>query len=99
MTMKTPATLAETAVVTSTGHCVTVLRRKTVAHDEQIMRALDLAGNFVIGTPQGFRYRRPKARKFTRPNLDTVFVIDREGRATSALPGAYFAAHYTVIQT
>lgn len=94
-----PATLAETAEVNSTGHRVQVLRRQGVLHDEQIMRALDLAGMFVIGTPNGFRYRRPNKRRFTRPGPDTVFLIDREGRATAALPGPYFQAHYTVIQT
>lgn len=98
-TTPTPATLAEVAVVNSTGHRVQVLRRESIRHDEQIMRALDLAGNFVIGTPQGFRYRRPKVRRFTRPAADTVFMIDNQGRATAALPGAYFQTHYTVIQT
>lgn len=99
MIAPTQATLAETAEVNTTGHRVQVLRRQGVRHDEQIMRALDLAGNFVIGTPGGFRYRRPNKRRFTRPTADTVFLIDRQGRATAALPGAYFQAHYTVIQT
>lgn len=97
--MTAPVSLAEVAAVNSTGHRVTVLRRRSVSHDEQIMHALELAGHFVIGTPQGFRYRRRDKKRFTRPAADTVFMIDNQGRATAALPGAYFQTHYTVMQT
>lgn len=89
--------LAETAVVTSTGDRVRVLRRQGIAHDEAIMRALEAADCFVIGTPSGFRYRRPRKRKFTRPQADTVFLIDEAGRATTSLPGSYFQAHYRIV--
>lgn len=97
--MTAPVSLTEVAVVTTTGHRVRILRRRSVKHDEQIMHALELAGHFVIGTPQGFRYRRPDKRQFTRPKPSTVFLIDDRGRATAALPLAYFQAHYTVMQT
>ena len=97
--MTAPVSLAEVAAVNSTGHRVTVLRRRSVSHDEQIMHALELAGHFVIGTPQGFRYRRANKKRFTRPDPSTVFLIDDQGRATAALPGAYFQTHYTVMQT
>lgn len=91
--------LAETVTVNTTGETVRVLRRRGVRHDEQIMHALELAGHFVIGTPQGFRYRRRDKKRFTRPEPSTVFLIDDQGRATAALPGAYFQTHYTVMQT
>ena len=94
--MTAPATLAETATVNTTGETVRVLRRRGVLHDEQIMRALEMAGHFVIGTPGGFRYRREGKRQFTRPEPATVYLIDDEGRATHAVPGAYFAKHYTI---
>lgn len=97
--MTAPVSLAEVAAVNSNGHRVNVLRRLSVSHDEQIMHALELAGHFVIGTPQGFRYRRANKKRFTRPEPSTVFLIDDQGRVTAALPGAYFQANYTVIQT
>lgn len=95
--MKPPVSLAEVAVVNSTGDKVRVLRRRSIAHDEQIMQALEAAGHFVIGTPQGFRYRRANKRRFTRPEPSSVFLIDDKGAATAVLPGAYFQAHYTVL--
>lgn len=94
--MTAQASLAETAIINTTGQTVRVIRRRGVLHDEQIMRALELAGHFVIGTPAGFRYRKHGKKRFTRPEPATVYVIDDEGRATAALPGPYFAKHYTI---
>lgn len=94
--MTAPTSLAETAIVNSTGQRVRVLRRRGVRHDEQIMAALELADHFVIGTPGGFRYRKYGKKRFTRPEPSTVYVIDSEGKATTALPGAYFAKYYTI---
>lgn len=94
--MTAPVSLAEVAVVNSTGHRVNVLRRLSVSHDEQIMHALELAGHFVIGTPQGFRYRKHDKRKFTRPARDTVFIV-KDDEITATLPGPYFYANYQVI--
>lgn len=94
--MNAPTSLAETAIVNTTGDKVRVLRRRGVRHDEQIMTALELAGHFVIGTPGGFRYRKYGKKRFTRPEPATVYLIDSEGKATAALPGAYFAKHYTI---
>lgn len=94
--MNAPTSLAETAIVNTTGDKVRVLRRRGVRHDEQIMRALELAGHFVIGTPGGFRYRKHGKKRFTRPEPATVYLIDAEGKATASLPGAYFAKHYTI---
>ena len=96
--MRAPVSLAEVAVVNSTGDKVRVLRRRGVLHDEQIMRALELAGHFVIGTPQGFRYRKRGKKRFTRPEPDSVFIIDDQGKATATLPGAYFQQHYTIVK-
>lgn len=94
--MTSPRSLAEVATLNSTGHAVRVLRRLSVAHDEQIMTALENAGCFVIGTPQGFRYRRPNKRKFTRPDPSAVFIV-KDDEITATLPGPYFYAHYKVI--
>ena len=94
--MTAPSSLAETATVNTTGQTVRVLRRRGVLHDEAIMRALELAGHFVIGTPGGYRYRKHGKTRFTRPEPATVYLIDDEGKATHALPGAYFAKHYTI---
>jgi len=94
--MRTQMSLAETATVNTTGQAVRVLRRRGVRHDEAIMRALELAGHFVIGTPGGFRYRKHGKKRFTRPEPATVYLIDAEGKATAALPGPYFAKHYTI---
>lgn len=88
--------LAETATVNTTGDKVRVLRRRGVRHDEQIMTALERAGCFVIGTPYGFRYRRPNKRNFTRPARDAVFIV-KDDAVTATLPGPYFYAHYQVI--
>lgn len=96
--MRAPAQLIETATVNTTGETVRVLRRRGVRHDEQIMHALELAGHFVIGTPGGFRYRKTNKKRFTRPEPATVFIIDDEGKATAALPGPYFTAHYTIVK-
>lgn len=90
------AAYVETATITSTGDTVTVLRRQTIGHDEAIMAALDNAGCFVIGTPQGFRYRRPNKRKFTRPDPSAVFIV-KDDEITATLPGPYFYANYKVI--
>lgn len=95
--MRTPMSLVEAAFVTSTGDPVRVLRRRSIRHDEQIMEALERTGHFVIGTPSGFRYRRKGARRFTRPEPSTVYLIDDDGKVTHALPGDYFTANYTVI--
>lgn len=94
--MTAPRSLAEVATLNSTGQAVRVLRRRSVAHDEQIMAALESAGHFVIGTPQGFRYRRAGKPRFTRPALNTVFLVNDDGTATASLPAAYFYAHYTI---
>ena len=96
--MTAPVSLAEVAVVNSTGDTVRILRRRTFAHDEQIMRALELAGHFVIGTPQGFRYRKANKKRFTRPEPASVFIIDATGKATATLPGSYFQQHYTIVK-
>lgn len=90
------AAYVETATIKTTGDTVTVLRRQTIGHDEAIMAALENAGCFVIGTPQGFRYRRPNKRKFTRPDPSAVFIV-KDDEITATLPGPYFYAHYQVI--
>lgn len=86
----------ETATINTTGDTVTVLRRQTIGHDEAIMTALENSGCFVIGTPQGFRYRRPHKRKFTRPDPHAVFIV-KDDEITATLPGPYFYAHYKVV--
>lgn len=96
--MRAPVSLSEIAVVNTTGDKVLVLRRRGVLHDEQIMRALELAGHFVIGTPAGFRYRKHGKKRFTRPEPASVFLIDENGKATAALPGPYFQQHYTIVK-
>lgn len=89
--------LAERAVITSTGETVLVLRRRSIATDQAIMDALEAAGMFVIGTPHGFRYRRPNKRRFTHPGAADVFLLDEDGKAvTAVVPGPYFTAHYRV---
>lgn len=90
------AAYVETATITSTGDTVQVLRRRSIRHDEAIMAALENAGCFVIGTPQGFRYRRPNKRKFTRPDPSAVFIV-KDDEITATLPGPYFYANYKVI--
>ena len=90
------AAYVETATITSTGDTVQVLRRRSIRHDEAIMSALENAGCFVIGTPQGFRYRRPNNRKFTRPDPSAVFIV-KDDEITATLPGPYFYANYKVI--
>lgn len=90
------APYVETATITSTGDTVQVLRRRSIRHDEAIMAALENAKCIVIGTPQGFRYRKHDKRKFTRPARDTVFIV-KDDAATTALPGPYFYAHYQVV--
>ena len=96
--MRAPVSLSEIAMINTTGDKVRVLRRLGVRHDEQIMRALELAGHFVIGTPGGFRYRRKGKRRFTRPEPASVFIIDDHGAATQKLPDAYFQEHYTIVK-
>lgn len=95
---RTLTDLSEIAVVNTTGERVRVLRRRGVRHDEQIMEALTRAGHFVIGTPGGFRYHREGKRKFTRPEPATVYLLDNEGTATHALPGAHFTKYYTIVK-
>lgn len=90
------AAYVETATIKSTGDTVEVLRRQTIGHDEAIMAALENAGCFVIVTPQGFRYRRPNKRKFTRPDSSAVFIV-KDDEITATLPAPYFYAHYQVI--
>lgn len=90
------ATYVETATINTTGDTVTVLRRRSIRHDEAIMAALENSGCFVIGTPQGFRYRRPNKRKFTRADPNAVFIVN-DDEVTATLPGPYFYAHYQVI--
>lgn len=91
-------TMIEHARVRTTGHRVQVLRRTGIARDTAIMAALEHSGAFVIGTPGGFRYRKAKSRHFIRPAADDVFLLDKAGRAvTAVLPAAYFGAHYEVI--
>lgn len=88
----------EHARVRSNGQKVLVLRRSGIARDLDIMAALEANGSFVIGTPGGFRYRKANARHFIRPAADDVFILDKAGRAvTAVVPAPYFAAHYEVI--
>ena len=98
--MTAPVSLAEVAAVNSTGHRVTVLRR--ASHVPMTNRSctrsswpgiLSLAPHRVSATAA------PGSAGSPVPTPDTVFMIDDQGRATAALPGAYFQAHYTVIQT
>lgn len=96
--MKPPVSLEEVARINSTGETVRVLRRRSGLHDQQIMAALEAAGHFVIGTPQSFRYRRKGKRRFTRPEVGAVYLIDRDGKAGAVLPAAYFAQHYTIVK-
>lgn len=96
--MRVPVSYAETATVITTGDKVRILRRRSIAHDQQIMAALEAADCVVIGMPQNFRYKRPSKPKFTRPALDSVFILDDAGAVTATLPGDYFYKNYRVIK-
>lgn len=87
----------ERAVVKSTGDIVTILRRRGPASDAAIIRALEAAGHFVVESPAGIRYRRQRARHFTTPPRDAVYLIGEDGSAKAIVPGPYFYAHYRVI--
>lgn len=92
------ASAIETAEVVTTGDRVRVIRRRGIMSDDAIMDALEAAGNFVIGTPQSFRWRKPTARRFTKPAPDQVFLVNDDGACTAVLPAGYFYAHYRIVQ-
>lgn len=71
-----------------------ILRNGTLARDLEIMDALELAGCFVIGNPQSFRYRWPGKPRFTRPTPRMVVVLGDRGEAQTVYTREQFMSQF-----